>query len=95
MAKEINILNFKCSSLNLLLMNIVEVNMSTEKEYQEKKEVESNQVFIINTQDCIIVWWVQYSWHTLQKSKTLGYDNKNRWIDGEWIYGWMGVWMDR
>lgn len=60
MAKEINILNFKCSSLNLLLMNIVEVN---------------NQVFIINTQDCIIVWWVQYSWHTLQKSKTLGYDN--------------------
>lgn len=24
-------------------------------EYQEKKEVESNQVFIINTQDCIIV----------------------------------------
>lgn len=28
MAKEINILNFKCSSLNLLLMNIVEVNMS-------------------------------------------------------------------
>lgn len=68
MAKEINILNFKCSSLNLLLMNIVEVNVSTE-----------NQVFIINTQDCIIVWWVQYSWHTLQKSKTLGYDNK---IDG-------------
>lgn len=51
----------------------------TENEYQEKKEVESNQVFIINTQDCIIVWWVQYSWHTLQKSKTLGYDNK---IDG-------------
>lgn len=47
----------------------------TENEYQEKKEVESNQVFIINTQDCIIVWWVQYSWHTLQKSKTLGYDN--------------------
>lgn len=92
MAKEINILNFKCRSLNLLLMNIVEVNMSTENEYQEKKEVESNQVFIINTQDCIIVWWVQYSWHTLQKSKTLGYDNK---IDGEWIYGWMGVWMDR
>lgn len=79
MAKEINILNFKCSSLNLLLMNIVEVNMSTENEYQEKKEVESNQGFIINTQDCIIVWWVQYSWHTLQKSKTLGYDNK---IDG-------------
>lgn len=75
MAKEINILNFKCSSLNLLLMNIVEVNMSTENEYQEKKEVESNQVFIINTQDYIIVWWVQYSWHTLQKSKTLGYDN--------------------
>lgn len=75
MAKEINILNFKCSSLNLLLMNIVEVNMSTDNEYQEKKEVESNQVFIINTQDCIIVWWVQYSWHTLQKSKTLGYDN--------------------
>lgn len=73
MAKEINILNFKCSSLNLLLMNIV--NMSTENEYQEKKEVESNQVFIINTQGCIIVWWVQYSWHTLQKSKTLGYDN--------------------
>lgn len=67
MAKEINILNFKCSSLNLLLMNIVEVNMSTENEYQEKKEVESYQVFIINTQDCIIVWWVQYSWHTLQK----------------------------
>lgn len=55
MAKEINILNFKCSSLNLLLMNKVEVNMSTENEYQEKKEVESNQVFIINTQDCIIV----------------------------------------
>lgn len=79
MAKEINILNFKCSSLNLLLMNIVEVNMSTENEYQEKKEVESNQVFRINTQDCIIVWWVQYSWQTLQKSKTLGYDNK---IDG-------------
>lgn len=51
----------------------------TENEYQEKKEVESNQVFIINTQDCIIVWWVQYSWHTLQKSKTFGYDNK---IDG-------------
>lgn len=75
MAKEINILNFKCSSLNLLLMNIVEVNMNTENEYQEKKEVESNQVFIINTQDCISVWWVQYSWHTLQKSKTLGYDN--------------------
>lgn len=75
MAKEINILNFKCSSLNFLLMNIVEVNMSTENEYQEKKEVESKQVFIINTQDCIIVWWVQYSWHTLQKSKTLGYDN--------------------
>lgn len=75
MAKEINILNFECSSLNLLLMNIVEVNMSTENEYQEKKEVESNKVFIINTQDCIIVWWVQYSWHTLQKSKTLGYDN--------------------
>lgn len=37
------------------LMNIVEVNMSTENEYQEKKEVESNHVFIINTQDCIIV----------------------------------------
>lgn len=55
MAKEINILNFECSSLNLLLMNIVEVNMSTENEYQEKKEVESNQVFIINTQDYIIV----------------------------------------
>lgn len=69
----------KYIELWMQLMNIVEVNMSTENEYQEKKEVESNQVFIINTQDCIIVWWVQYSWHTLQKSKTLGYDNK---IDG-------------
>lgn len=27
----------------------------TENEYQEKKEVESNLVFIINTQDCISV----------------------------------------
>lgn len=36
-------------------MNIVEVNIRTENEYQEKKEVESNQVFIINTQDCISV----------------------------------------
>lgn len=33
MVKEINILNFKCSFLNLLLMNIVEVNMSIENEY--------------------------------------------------------------
>lgn len=55
MAKEINILNSKCRSLNLLLMNMVEVKMSAKNECQEKKEVESKQVLVINTQDCMIV----------------------------------------
>lgn len=79
MAKEINILNSKCSFLNSLLMNIVEAKMRTENECQEKKEAESKQVFVINTQDCMIVWWVQYSWLRLKKSKALGYDKS---IDG-------------
>lgn len=74
MAKEINILNSKCRSLNLLLMNMVEVKMSAENECQEKKEVESKQVLVINTQDCMIIWCVQYSWHRLKKYKALGYD---------------------
>lgn len=74
MAKEINILNSKCRSLNLLLMNMVEVKISNENECQEKKEVESKQVLVINTQDCMIVWCVKYSWHWLKKYKALGYD---------------------
>lgn len=89
MAKEINILNFKCSSLNLLLMNIVEVNMSTENEYQEKKEVESYQVFIINTQDCIIVWWALDIHCKNPKHWAMIIKEMDRWRVDIWVDGCM------
>lgn len=41
--------------MQLFKFIVNEYSRSKHDTYQEKKEVESNQVFIINTQDCIIV----------------------------------------